>query len=199
MHTSPPRRHIPTVDLATHSLQHVECRPPADSQTDKASWLWHSLSSNLESKEGQERIQEGCVTWLPCLSCGPGSQVTLDSTDRCGTAAWLRPESGVCPCPLGCGRTPLPFCVVPVAYPSQPSTEPLPPISSSSGRGAVPATSQRQSVLMLATAVISDLPDALGTRIREQLMVQFPCYEQCLSLWDHILLRFHMVWFEPLL
>lgn len=128
-----------TLPLTLYSMQSTD--PPADS---------HSLSSNLESKEGQEKIQEGCVTWLPwlpCLSCGPGSQVTQDSTDRCGTVAWLRPVSGVCPCPLGCGRAPLPFRVVLAAYPSQASTEPLPPISSSSGRGAVPAISQRQSVL----------------------------------------------------
>lgn len=139
-------QHIPSTALAAHSLQHVECRPPAVSQTDKASWLWHSLSSNLESKEGQERLQDGCVTclpWLPHSSCGPGSQVAQGSTDRCGTATWLRPVSGVRPCPLGCGRAPWPFLVVPVACLSQPCTKPLPLIFSSSGRGAVPAISQR--------------------------------------------------------
>lgn len=73
----------------------------------------------------------------------------------------------------------------------------------SQGEGLYLPLHSVMSVLTLATAVISsvviyDLPDALGTCIREQLMAQFPCYEQCLSLWGHILLRFHMVWFESL-
>lgn len=81
---------------------------------------------------------------------------------------------------------------------------PYHPFPLSQGEGPYLPFHSVTSVLTLATAVISSdviygLPDALGTCIMEQLMVQFSCYEQCLSLWGHILLRSHMVWFEPLL